>query len=85
MREYTEAKDLEAKYKAQSSERETTRSRDQSFQARCIKLSGTSTSNGQEWAQNVELNCKKRTRIRLCTASFSTTTTATRWWLKWIL
>jgi Ni/Co efflux regulator RcnB len=47
MREYTEAKDLEAKYKAQSSERKTTRSRDQSF-PRCIKLSGASAS---QWAR----------------------------------
>jgi hypothetical protein len=32
----------------QSSERKTTRSRDQSFQARCIKLSGASAS---QWAR----------------------------------
>jgi outer membrane protein len=50
MREYTEAKDLEAKYKAQSSERKTTRSRDQSF-PRCIKLSAQAQANGQEGAK----------------------------------
>jgi hypothetical protein len=43
MREYTEAKILRQN-KAQSSERKTTRSRDQSFQTRCIKLSGASAS-----------------------------------------
>jgi outer membrane protein len=63
MREYTEAKDLEAKYKAQSSEK----GRQLEAEINRFKQDASNfqaQANGQ--AQNVELNLKKRTRIRLC-------------------
>jgi outer membrane protein len=62
MKEYTEAKDLEEKYKAQSSERKTTKLK--LITARCIKFSSTSTKlmdkSGRK-KRSAEL--QKRTRL----------------------
>jgi hypothetical protein len=40
-------KDLEAKYKAQSEEKETTRSRNQTLQTRCFNFQSQAQANGQ--------------------------------------
>jgi outer membrane protein len=74
MREYTEAKDLEAKYKAQSSEK------GRQLEAEINRFK-QDASNFQAQAQIMDKSgrktwmMQKRTRIRLCTASFNTTTT----------
>jgi hypothetical protein len=83
MREYTEAKDLE-KYKAQSSEKgRQLEAEINRFKQDASNFQAQAQANGQVGAK-AELNCK-RTRIRLCTASFSTTTHSNKVVLKWIL
>jgi outer membrane protein len=85
MKEYTEAKDLEEKYKAQSSEKgRQLEAEINRFKQDASNFQAQAQANGQEWAQSVVLNCKKRTRIRLCTTSFSTTN-SNKVVLKWIL
>jgi cell division protein FtsB len=75
MKEYT-AKDLEAKYKAQSEERRQLEAEIKRFKqdASIFKVKHKRTVKvGSE----KELNCKKRTTVELCPTSF-VTTTATR-------
>jgi outer membrane protein len=58
MKEYTEAKDLEAKYKAHSlKKRKTTRCGDKRFKQDAANFQSQAQANGQAWAQ------QKRSRI----------------------
>jgi hypothetical protein len=80
MKEYTEAKDLEAKYKAHSlKKRKTTRCRDKRFKQDAANFQSQAQANGQAWHNKKGAELQKRATIELCATSIIAAVATRKW------
>ncbi len=82
MKEYTEAKDVEAKYKAKAEEKgRQLQAEINRFKQEAGNFQAQAQANGQEWAQKKgDLIAEERTTIGLCTTSTCPTIATRRWY-----
>jgi outer membrane protein len=80
MKEYTEAKDLEAKYKAQSEEKGRQLDAEiKRFKQDAANFQSQAQANGQAWAQQKGAELKKRATIELCATSIIAAVATRKW------